>query len=287
MPNLIAVTGASGVVGGHVARQLAQRHVPLRLVVRDPARAPALDGTEVRAASGYGDAEAMRDALEGVHTLFLVPAHESDDRVEQHRTAVDAAVAAGVRRIVYLSAVGAAPDSTFLLARDHWATERHILASGVPATFARMSLYLDFVPQLAGGDGRIAGPGGDGRLAAVSRADVAEAVTALLTDARGAPERFDLTGGEARTLAELAAELAAWSGKDIAYVEQTVPEARASRASLGAPDWLLDAWVSTYTAIARGEFAAVSDGVRRLTGHAPATLADFLRGHPDALEHVA
>ena len=100
---LIAVTGATGAVGGRVARLLAERGVAQRLVVRDPARAPRAAGAEVRAAPGYGDGDAMRAALEGAQTLFLVPAEESTERVEQHRTAVDAALAAGVGRIVYLS----------------------------------------------------------------------------------------------------------------------------------------------------------------------------------------
>jgi uncharacterized protein YbjT (DUF2867 family) len=77
----------------------------------------------------------MRAALEGARTLFLIPAAETPDRVRQHRTAVDAAVAAGVRRIVYLSFFGAAPDATFTLARDHWETEEYIRATGVPFTF--------------------------------------------------------------------------------------------------------------------------------------------------------
>ena len=76
----------------------------------------------------------MRAALAGVSTLLLIPAEESADRVAQHRAAVDAAVAAGVERIVYLSFVGAAVDATFTLARDHWATEQHVRGAGVAFT---------------------------------------------------------------------------------------------------------------------------------------------------------
>ena len=141
---VIAVTGATGFVG----RRTAERLDAPRLVVRDASRAQG----DVRQASSYGAHDEMRAALEGAHTLFLVPAEESVDRVEQHRTAVDAAVAAGVERIVYLSFLNAAPDSTFTLARDHWATEEHIRAAGPAFTFLRMSLYLDFVP--ADGRGR-------------------------------------------------------------------------------------------------------------------------------------
>ena len=197
MDDLIAVTGATGVVGGGVARRLADRGIAQRLVVRDPARAPRLPGADVRGASAYGAGDEMRAALEGAGTLFLVPAEESTDRVDQHRTAVDAAVEAGVRRIVYLSFLDAAPDSTFTLARDHWATEQHIRAAGVAFTFPRMSLYLDFVPLMAGADGVIAGPAGDGRAAVVTRADVADVVAALadLVRPRRAGARRHRAGG--------------------------------------------------------------------------------------------
>jgi uncharacterized protein YbjT (DUF2867 family) len=113
---LIAVTGATGAVGSRVARGLGERGARLSLVVRDLARAPRLEGAEVRAASGYGAGDEMRAG-----TVMLIPAAEAPDRVEQHKRR-GRRVAAGVRRLVYLSFLGAAPDATFTLARDHWAT---------------------------------------------------------------------------------------------------------------------------------------------------------------------
>jgi NAD(P)H dehydrogenase (quinone) len=269
---VIAVTGATGYVGGRVASLLTERGVPVRAVVRDPARAPA--GLEARVASGYGAAEEMRAALEGCSTLFLVPAEESLDRVDQHRTAVDAAVAAGVGRIVYLSFVGASADATFTLARDHWATEEHIRGSGVAFTFLRMNLYLDFLPRMVV-DGVIAGPAGDGRAAAVARDDVAEVAAAVLTGDGHDGATYDVTGREALSLADVAALLSA------RYVDETLEEARASRASYGAPDWQVEAWISTYTAIASGALSHVTDTVERLTGHPPTTLAEYVRTHAD------
>jgi NAD(P)H dehydrogenase (quinone) len=82
---VIAVTGAGGYVGGRVASLLSERGEPVRAIVRDASRAPA--GFEARVASGYGAAEEMRAALEGCSTLFLVPAEESLDRVDQTRGA--------------------------------------------------------------------------------------------------------------------------------------------------------------------------------------------------------
>jgi NAD(P)H dehydrogenase (quinone) len=226
---VVAVTGATGYVGGRVARLLADRGVEQRLVVRDPARAPELPGAEVRAASRYGAGEEMRAALEGADTLFLVPAEESADRLEQHRTAVDAALAAGVGRIVYLSFLGAAPDATFTLARHHWATEEHIRAAGAPFTFPRMSMYLDFVPQMVGADGVIAGPAGDGRVAMVTRSDVADVAAAIIAGDGHDGRLYDVTGTQPLSLAEIALQLSELSGKRIAYKDETLEEARERR----------------------------------------------------------
>jgi uncharacterized protein YbjT (DUF2867 family) len=170
---LIAVTGATGEVGSRVVTRLAERGATQRLVVRDPGRAPRDPPGEIRQASGYG-------ALQGADTVFLIPAAEAADRVEQHIAAVDAAVEAGVRRIVYLSWFGAGPEATFTLARDHWHTEEHIRASGVDWAFLRMNLYMDFIPTMVAADGTIRGPAGDGTLAAVLRDDVAAAAVSVL-----------------------------------------------------------------------------------------------------------
>jgi NAD(P)H dehydrogenase (quinone) len=283
----IGVTGATGAVGGRVAVRLAARGLIQRLIVRDPERAPLLIAAEVRHGAGYGERESMRAAFAGVGTLFLVPAAEAEDRIEQHRAVVDAAAAAGVDRIVYLSFLNAGPEATFSLARHHWDTEQHIRASGVPWTFVRASLYLDFVPQLMGPDDVIRGPAGDGRVAPVLRDDVADAVVALLTEDGHEGRTYELTGPRALTLAEAAVAMAGRTGRPIRFEDETLEEAYASRAHYGAPDWEVEGWVTTYSAIAAGELDTVSDDVRRLAGHDPAGIEDWLRADPDALRRPA
>ena len=283
----LAVTGSTGNVGGRVARLLSAAGVPQRLVVRDPARAPSLDGATVVRAD-YKDAEAARRALDGVDTLFMVSGSEAADRLDQHRTFIDAAVAAGVGRIVYLSFYAAAPDATFTLVRDHWATEEHIRATGLAHTFIRDNMYADFMPYMVGEDGVIRGPAGDGRVAAVAQDDIAEVVaTVLRQPGQHDGATYDLTGPQALTLYEIAATL----GPEVRYQPETVEEAYASRAKYGAPAWQVDAWVTTYTAIAAGELAGVSDTVERLTGHPPLALAEVLRrrsaGGGSALDNVS
>ncbi|NUO36305.1 MAG: SDR family oxidoreductase [Terrabacter sp.] len=272
----LAVTGSTGWLGGLVARELADRGVAQRLLVRDVGRAPALPGAEpVQAA--YADRAAAEAALAGVETLFMVSAAENEHRLAEHRAFVDAAAAAGVRHVVYVSFFGAAPQATFTLARDHAATEQHLKESGMAWTFLRDNLYLEFVDQMMGEDGVIRGPASEGRAAVVAHEDIAHVATNVMLDPLShAGETYSLTGPEALTFAEMAAVVSDVTGREVTFHDETVEEAYASRAVYGAPDWQVDAWVSTYTAVAKGELDGVTDDVERLTGRPPLSLRTYL-----------
>ena len=276
LPDL-AVTGSTGVLGGMVARQLADAGFSQRLLVRDPRRAPDL--TDAPAATvSYGDPVLSRPALEGVKVLFMVSAAEAEDRLQQHYAFVDAAAEAGVQHIVYTSFFGAAPDCTFTLGRDHYATEERIRASGMDFTFLRDNFYLDFLPMLAGEDGVIRGPAGDGVMAPLAREDIARSAVAVLRDpAVHAGATYDLTGPEDISLAHAAEVLTRSTGRTVTYHHETVEEAFASRASYGAPAWQVEAWVSTYTAIAAGELAGATSDVHGLTGQDPMALEELVK----------
>ena len=274
-PSIIAVTGVTGKIGGAVATGLQDLSPQLRLLVRDAARAPRLGG-EV-AVTDYSNAASSRKALAGVDVLFMVSAGENQNRVQQHRVFVDAAAAAGVGHIVYTSFLAAAPDATFTLSRDHWYTEQHIRESGMAWTFLRDSFYLDFFPEIVGEDGVMRGPAGKGRVGAIAREDVARSAVAILRDpSPHAGRTYDMTGPQALSLADMARIIGEVRGRDASYQEETLNEAYASRAHYGAPGWEVDAWVSTYTAIASGEMDVVSDSVRTLTGRSPLSLRQLL-----------
>lgn len=270
------ITGSTGRLGGKVAERLAGSGAQQRLVVRDPSRAPHHPGASVVTAS-YSDGEALRRALDGLEVVLMVSAAEAVDRVDQHRTFVDAAADVGVQHLVYVSFLGASPHATFTLARDHWATEQHIQRSGMSFTFLRDSLYADFAVHLAGDDGVIRGPAADGRVSMVAIDDIADVAAEVLLGASSHRDvAYDLTGPEALTLTEVAEILTAATGKAYSYHAETIDEAYASREVYAAEPWQVDAWVSTYTAIAAGELAVVSTMVEEVTGHAATSLAELL-----------
>lgn len=283
---VIAVTGATGELGGRVARLLAERGAAQRLLVRDAGRAPSLPGAEVAEFGGYDDADGAVAALRGARTLFMVSGREHPDRVAQHRTLVDAAAAAGVERVVYTSFISAAPDSTFTFGRDHWHTEEHIRAAGVEFTFLRDNFYLDFVPFFAGDDGAIRGPAGKGRGAFVARDDIADVAAVVLAAEGHAGATYGMTGPESFTLGWAAERLSEVTGREVRFVDETVEEAFASRAGSGAPAFEVEGWVSSYVAMAEGELDVVTDDVTRLAGHEPVGLVDWLRAHPESWAHL-
>jgi NAD(P)H dehydrogenase (quinone) len=283
---VIAVTGATGEVGGRVARALSAQGVPIRLVVRDQSRAPALEGAEVVGGASYADGDAMRRAFEGADTALLVSAGEDEHRLDIHKSAVDAAAAAGVGRVVYTSFLSAKPDTAFTFGRDHFHTEEHIKQSGMAWTFLRDSIYVDFVPFFVGDDGVIRGPAGDGLVSAVSRDDIAASAVAVLTGEGHEGKAYDMTGPEAFSMADAAERVSRVVGRPVTYVEETLEEARESRKPSGAPDWEIEGWVTTYVAIKLGELERVSDDVRHLTGREPKTLEQFMSEYPESYAHL-
>jgi len=280
----LALTGSTGGLGARVAERLAGLGLGQRLIVREPAKAPVHEGVEIAVASSYGAAAEMRDALSGVKTLYFVSAREAPERVGEHRIAIDAARAAGVERIVYVSFLGAGPEATFTFARDHWATEEAIRASGLAFTFLRSSLYLDFMPVFAGLERTIRGPAGEGRFAPVARNDLADAALAVLTaDGAHDGKAYELTGPELLTMTEVAARLGILTGQDWEYVPQTVEEARESRRDLDAPEPIVEGMISSYLAIADGSMEVKTDAVAELTGHPPLTLERCFEASPELL----
>ena len=147
---------------------------------------------------------------------------------------VAARLAGSAVRLVVRDAARA-PQVAFTLARDHWATEQHIRAGGLPFTFLRDNLYADFLPFLVGADGVIRGPAGDGRAAVVAQDDIADAAVAVLRDPGGhAGRTYEMTGPAALSMTEVAATITEVTGRTVRYHDETVAEAFESRAKYAA-----------------------------------------------------
>lgn len=276
----IVVTGASGKVGRMIATRLAGEGVAQTLFVRDAARAPELPGADVVVAD-FRNPESVRAALREGDRVFMVSVHEPvESRVAAHQSFVDAAAGVGLGLLAYLSIVKPSPTSAFPHGRSHFATEQMILASGVPYAFLRMNLFLDDLRQWFDADGVCRGPGGEGRVALISREDTAAVSAGVLRGPGYEHEVLDLTGEESLSLDELARLCSELTGRSFRYEPGTRAAWIESRVAQGIAAWDAMSGVGCYEALEAGEFDLTSRVVRHVTGRPAQSARGWIEANP-------
>lgn len=274
---MILVTGATGAIGGRAARLLADRGLPLRLMVRDPARAPQIDAEVV--VGDYADPASLERAFAGCETVFVVSAKSPPgEREKLHENAFVAAKRVGVGHVVYLSLQGCAPDSSYPYSRDHWRSERALRNTGLPHTILRNGKYAEEILKMIGEDGAVRGPGGEGRVAWITKEDSARMVAAILAAPPGGVVEY--TGPEALTLAETMAVLSSVVGRRLSYFEETQEIARGRALMKDEPEWRAELAAGALMAIAHGEYAETTDTFERIVGEPPQPFWRWAVGNP-------
>ena len=274
---MIGITGVTGKLGSYVADLVDQQGIASIHLARSPERVKVYASAEIRKIV-YANTPEVVEALKGIDVLLMVSARENPERVEEHKSFLDAAKLAEVQHIVYTSFYGADEKATFTLSRDHAQTEAYIKKLGFTYTFLRDNFYLDFFIDIALENGEIRGPAGRGRVSAVARKDTSRvAAEILLNPKEWENQTLNLTGPEDLSMEEIVALLSKESGKTITYVDESVEEAYESRKKWPAQTWEYDAWVSTYTAIKAGEQAGVSTDVEMVLGRPAMSLIDVLK----------
>ncbi|MFE2373697.1 SDR family oxidoreductase [Streptomyces sp. NPDC059398] len=281
---MIIVTGATGKLGRRIVERLLTR-VPAGQVgvsVRDPRKAQALADRGVRVRRGdFADVAGLAHAFEGATQVLIVSVDKmGEETVRDHRAAIEGAVAAGARRILYTSQMGAGASSHFQACRDHAATEDALRASGVPFTSLRNGFYAASALQLAGPgleSGEVALPV-DGPVTWTAHADLAEATAVILAD----EGRFEgptppLTGGQALTFTDIARLATEVTGR--AVTRTTVPDGqyREQLVGHGVPAESAQQLLGIFEASRAGEFTAVDPTLATLLGREPLGLRTFLR----------
>ena len=259
----IAVTGAAGQLGQLVVEKLkGKTGEAIVALVRSPAKAAGL-GVAVREAD-YTKPGMLKPALAGVDALLSISSSEIGQRVAQHHNVIEAAKAAGVRRIVYTSLLHA-DVSPISLAVEHRETEAELKASGIPHTILRNGWYTENHTSSIGGalaGSAVIGSAGNGKFSSATRTDYAEAAVAVLAGKGHEGKIYELAGDEAYTLSDFAAEISRQTGKTIPY--KNLPEAdyAAALAGFGLPEAIAKAVASWDVDASKG---ALFDGGRQLS----------------------
>ena len=289
---MIIVTGANGQLGRGVVEQLLAR-IPadqIGLSVRDPDKASAMAQRGVRVRRGdFADPATLTEAFEGATQVLIVSVDELGEvAVARHAAAIEAARAAGARRIVYTSHMGARPDSPFAPASDHAATETLLRDSGAAFTSLRNGFYVNTASMLVGQalqTGTLTAPQ-DGPVNWTAPADLAEAAAVVLTQEGeldgptpplAAPEAVDLTA-----LAAIASEV---HGREISRITVAEDEYRDGLVARGTPERFAEMFLGMFRASRRGDFTAGDPTLQRLIGRPPTAIRDVLTSEDSSQVH--
>jgi len=236
----IGVTGSTGNVAGAMLKKL-KTLVDLADIVafaRNPAKAAELDlGVEVRQADYYNPGD-WEPALQGIDRLVMISASEFNDREGQHANVLRGAKAAGVQHVIYTSFLHA-PTSPLPITTAHKFTENVLAELGIPATIMRDPYYTqNWTSQLATQieSGIIIGNFHDGKVSPASRADLAESLAIVTAGSGHEGKVYSLSGDEAFTFTEFAAELSRQCGKTVKYVDVTADDHAAALVAAAVPE---------------------------------------------------
>lgn len=274
----IVVTGATGQLGRHVLEALLERGVPAEEIVAagrsvDKLADFAGRGLQVKPMD-YADAGSVAAALKGARRVLLISGSEVGQRVQQHRTVIEAAKAEGVELLAYTSIANA--DTTAMkLADEHKATEALLRESGVPFVLLRNGWYLEnYTEQLPGtlAQGALAGSAGEGKVSGAARVDYAHAAAAVLVADGQAGKVYELGGDDAFSMADLAAEISAATGKAIKYNDLPAEEYVGVLTGVGVPEAFAEILADSDLGIARGDLLVSTGDLRRLIGRPTTSL---------------
>ena len=281
---MILVIGGRSKIGAALIADLLGRGQRVRALVRAGEPADSLP-TAVEAASGdLADEGSLVMAMEGIEKVFLLSSPHPD-AVGWHRNAINAARRTQVRLLVRSSILGADRESPADFISAHAACDRYLEDSGLPYVIVRPNLFLQNIPESTipsiDGSGAFYVNAGQARISMVDTRDVAAVAAAVLTEPGHAGARYDVTGPEALSYADVAAKLTSVLGRQVTYVSAPDDAVRQRLLGAGLNEWFANALVGLYQDYRRsgtsGYAAQVTGTVQRLTGR-PASSLDNLLG---------
>ncbi|WP_313976498.1 SDR family oxidoreductase [Xanthocytophaga flavus] len=280
---MILVTGATGGLGHQTIDFLLTTTPPSEIVamVRDISKATDLikRGVDVRQAD-YLDYPSLVEAFRGVDKVLLVSAVAFTDRVRQHQNVIDAAKETGVKHIFYTSIQRSTDFVMPQVTESDLATEAYLKASGLVYTILKNGYYFEGLGYLIGNqvpDAQILFPAGEGKIAFVSRTELAAATAALLTNEGHENQEYTLSGSEAYSFHDIARELSTLAGRDITYETTEVASYVARQVAAGLPEVVASFLAQWGQAAKHGMLAGTHHTVEHLLGRKPTSLREFLK----------
>lgn len=275
---MILVLSATGTIGSEVVKALKTQGVALRAGSRDPKKAEASLGVEA-VAWDWEQPAAFATALKGVDTLFLATPAGTTEELRYGLSAVAAAKAAGVKKIVKLSAIGVEqqPQS------PHRQIELQVEADGFAWCFLRPSFFMQNLSEAnlhdIRTDGAIYLPSGDGKTGVIDARDIGAVAAQALTHNTWNGQGLTLTGPAALSYAEMAALLSAATGKTIKHVDLAPADFHAALIKAGVPEHYATFLVGLYDLVKKGYTALVTATVSEVLGRPATSFESFAKDY--------
>ena len=282
---MILVTGATGQLGSAIVNNLLLQVSPseIAVLVRDEEKAKELKSKGVQIRIGdYKNPNSLVNAFKDVEKLILISSNDFNDRIGQHKNAIDAAKKAGVKHIIYTSMsmndIETSPLKPFLA--DHYETEDYIKNNGFTYTMMQHSLYLDVLPMFIGEQVIETGvffPAGEGRVAYASRTDLAEAIAKVALSDAFDNQSLPMTNVENYSYADVAKTLTELSGKEVAYVSPTPEVFELTLKGFNLPEPIIQMSLGFAAGMKNNDFDKVYPNLEEILGRKPLTLKEYLK----------
>ena len=279
------VTGATGNVGSHVVRELRSRGAHVRALVRNHAAAAARLGSNIELVTGdFAQPATLTQALDGVDAAFILTPN-SPRQFEDERNVIHAVAAAGVRRVVKFSSIGAEPGAPLEFWDVQGRLQAHVRETIPSTTIVRSNFHMSALLAAAEpvkGAGQLFAPAGGAEIAMIDPRDVAEAAAVLLMTGTHDGEVLTFSGPQAITYDHIADILTRVVGKPVAFIPVPDDAARGAMVGAGLPEWLAGNLVTLFRLLRGGAGAEVTDTFQRVVGRAPRTFAEWATDHASA-----
>ncbi len=282
---MIAITGANGNLGKATIQFLLQKVAPTNIVaiVRNPETVNDFkdQGIIIRQADYY-DYNTLKQAFKGVEKTLQISTVGVDMETakQQEKNVVNAMAENNVKHIVYTSMVQARPNTIFQGTETQYHTEELIKKTKIPYTFFRNSMYMEAIPELIGNalqTNEIRYPSESGKVSFVSRTDIAEAITNVLTESTHNNQTYEITGNTAYSFAELAKAISTEKNININHTDVSDMDFREELISYQMPVEVVDLLVSMANGIKAGEFSLIENTLEKLLGRKSLNLNEYVK----------
>ncbi|MFA6151896.1 MAG: SDR family oxidoreductase [Chitinophagaceae bacterium] len=292
MSNKILITGATGGLGSKVITLLKEKTEigNLAVLVRDEknelVKQYVNDGIDVKSGD-YADLESLKNAFKGIDVLYFVSGGDDNQRSKLHKNVVDAGIEAGVKHIIYTSAVWKDESDASPLANlvdSHLQTENYIKASGITYTILKHNLYAEVIEMMIDDKSQLLKtktiylPTANGLASFIPKKDLAEAeVNILLNLSSYSNKILEFNGSEQISFSEIAEKISEIVKERIQYISPTKTEFEEQMNKFGLPSHIIEILTTFSLAIANGEFDKQSNDLERVLGRKTTSLSEFLQ----------